>query len=403
MFRKSYNYSGLCSVKVISLCHGSTKIKFKMIARLIVKQIKSYLFLGKAIVIVGPRQVGKTTIIKEIVSLYKKEHLFLDADDALVREMFSSAELSKLKQIVGGNKILVIDEAQRIPDIGLIAKLIVDNIKDVQLILSGSSAFELTQQTGESLTGRKFTFNLWPISWKELEINLGYLKAEQELEKRLVFGFYPDIIMQEEIKERLLLELTDSYLFKDVLAYGNIRKPDILNKLLQALAYQVGSEVNYNELSALLKIDSKTVSFYIDLLEKAFVIFSVGSFSRNLRNEIKKSKKLYFYDNGIRNALIGNLKPLELRNDVGILWENFMMSERLKYNTYEEKRVQMYFWRTKQQQEIDLVEETGTDLAAFEFKWKQPNTIRFSKTFTGTYGIEPMLVHRGNFREFLEV
>jgi predicted AAA+ superfamily ATPase len=352
---------------------------------------------------IGPRQVGKTTIIKEIVSLYSKEHLFLDADDALVREMFSSAELSKLKQIVGGNKIVVIDEAQRIPDIGLIAKLIVDNIKDVQLILSGSSAFELTQQTGESLTGRKFTFNLWPISWKELETDLGYLKSQQELEKRLVFGFYPDIIMQEEIKERLLLELTDSYLFKDVLAYGNIRKPEILNKLLQAIAYQVGSEVNYNELSALLKIDSKTVSFYIDLLEKAFVIFTVGTFSRNLRNEIKKSKKLYFYDNGIRNALIGNLKPLELRNDVGILWENFLMSERLKYNTYEGKRAQMYFWRTKQQQEIDLVEETGTDLTAFEFKWKQPNTIKFSKTFTGTYSVEPLLVHKGNFREFLEV
>ncbi len=374
-----------------------------MIARLIVKQIQSYLFLGKAIVMVGPRQVGKTTIIKEIITLYSKEHLFLDADDALVREMFSSAELSKLKQIVGGNKIVVIDEAQRIPDIGLIAKLIVDNIKDVQLILSGSSAFELTQQTGESLTGRKFTFNLWPISWKELETDLGYLKSQQELEKRMVFGFYPDIIMQEEIKERLLLELTDSYLFKDVLAYGNIRKPDILNKLLQALAYQVGSEVNYNELSTLLKIDSKTVSFYIDLLEKAFVIYTVGSFSRNLRNEIKKSKKLYFYDNGIRNALIGNLKPLELRNDIGILWENFLMSERLKYNTYEGKRVKMFFWRTKQQQEIDLVEEIGTDLAAFEFKWKQPNTIKFSKTFTGTYNVEPMLVHRGNFREFLEV
>lgn len=374
-----------------------------MIARLIVKQIQSYLFLGKAIVMVGPRQVGKTTIIKEIITLYSKEHLFLDADDALVRDMFSSAELSKLKQIVGGNKIVVIDEAQRIPDIGLIAKLIVDNIKDVQLILSGSSAFELTQQTGESLTGRKFTFNLWPISWKELETDLGYLKSQQELEKRLVFGFYPDIIMQEEIKERLLLELTDSYLFKDVLAYGNIRKPDILNKLLQALAYQVGSEVNYNELSTLLKIDSKTVSFYIDLLEKAFVIYTVGSFSRNLRNEIKKSKKLYFYDNGIRNALIGNLKPLELRNDIGILWENFLMSERLKYNTYQGKRVKIFFWRTKQQQEIDLVEEIGTDLAAFEFKWKQPNTIKFSKTFTGTYNVEPMLVHKGNFREFLEV
>jgi predicted AAA+ superfamily ATPase len=372
-----------------------------MIARNQETNIKSLLFKGKVIILIGPRQVGKTTLIKHIANQSGLDHLFLDADDAVVRQLISQPDTTKLKQIVGNYKLVVIDEAQRISDIGLVAKIMIDQFKDVQLILSGSSSFELTQQLNEPLTGRKFTFHLWPISWNEFEKHVGYVKSEQWLETRLIYGFYPDVIIQDELKERIMKELADSYLFKDVLIYGKIRKPELLNQLLQALAYQCGQEVNYKELSDLIKIDAKTVSQYIELLEKSFVIFKLTSFSRNLRNEIKTSKKLYFYDNGIRNALIGNFDPLNARNDVGQLWENFLVSERLKLNDYNQSNSKMYFWRTKQQQEIDLIEVDRNHIKAFEFKWNPLKKVQIPKTFTNEYGTETSIVNRENFRAFL--
>jgi len=372
-----------------------------MIPRIIEQELKKYFFKGKAIVLIGPRQVGKTTLIKKIVNEFDETALFLDGDDNTIRNMIGIAESSKIKQVIGNHKIVVIDEAQRINEIGLVAKIIVDQFKEVQLVLSGSSAFELTQQMSEPLTGRKFTFHLWPISWQEYEAFAGYVKSEQELENRLVFGFYPDIIMQEKMQERLMAELTDSYLFKDILMYSNIRKPEVLHKLLQALAWQVGSEVNFKELGDLIGIDSKTVSLYIELLEKTYVIFKLSSFSRNLRNEIKSSKKIYFYDNGIRNALIGDFAPLVNRKDIGALWENFVISERMKQHSYQNKKTNLYFWRTKQQQEIDLIEEDNKVLKAFEIKWSATKKVNFSKTFTDTYPSETFVIHRENFREFV--
>jgi predicted AAA+ superfamily ATPase len=372
-----------------------------MIARNQESNLKALLFKGKVIILIGPRQVGKTTLIKNIANQSGLDFLFLDADDSVTRQLISQPDTTKLKQIVGNYPLVVIDEAQRINEIGLIAKIIVDQFKDVQLILSGSSSFELTQQLNEPLTGRKFTFHLWPISWNEFENHVGFVKSEQWLETRLIYGFYPDVIVQDDLKERIIKELADSYLFKDVLIYGNIRKPELLHQLLQALAYQCGQEVNYKELSDLLKVDAKTVSQYIELLEKSFVTFKLNSFSRNLRNEIKTSKKIYFYDNGIRNSLIGNFDPLNARNDVGQLWENFLMSEKLKYNDYHQNGTQMYFWRTKQQQEIDLIEVNRKEIKAYEFKWNPLKKVNIPKTFANEYGAEMMTVNRENFRAFL--
>lgn len=245
----------------------------------------------------------------------------------------------QIKSILDDYKYVFVDEAQRIDNIDLTAKIIHDQIPDVRLILSGSSSFELSGSTQEPLTGRKFSFNLYPISWKEFEQNVGFVAAEQDFPNRLVYGFYPEIITHVSDQETLLYELTESYLYKDVLALGIIKKQDIIFRLLQLLAFQMGNEVSYNELSRSLQIDVKTVISYIDLLEQAYVVYRLGTFSRNLRNEIKKNKKIYFYDNGVRNAPIKNLQPLPLRNDIGALWENFLMSERLKYLEYEGRKV----------------------------------------------------------------
>lgn len=373
-----------------------------MIPRFQEAKIKELLFKGKVVILLGPRQVGKTTLIKTIAEQSGLDYLFLDADDVVVRNYISKPDTILLKQIIGNHKLIIIDEAQRVENIGLVAKIIVDQFKDVQLILSGSSSFELTQQINEPLTGRKFTFQLWPVSWNEFEQHSGFLSAAQWLETRLVYGFYPDVIVNDPIKERIIKELTNSYLFKDVLAHGNIRKPELLQQLVQALAYQCGQEVNYSELSNLLKIDSKTVSQYIELLEKSFVVFRLNSFSGNLRNEIKLSKKIYFLDNGIRNALIGNFDPIQNRTDTGLLWENFLMSERFKFNNYHQNGYNMHFWRTKQQQEIDLIEVKDKQISAFEFKWNPLKKIKMPKTFQNTYGISISTVNRDNFRDFLK-
>lgn len=370
-----------------------------MINRFLQPQIEQKLGSGKAIFIIGPRQVGKTTLALELLKSY--DYLHLDCDDPTTRRVLTNPNTEQLKNLIGHKPFVFIDEAQRIDNIGITLKIITDQIKSTQLLVSGSSAFELNNKTNESLTGRKWTYHLFPIAWQEYEQFAGFLKSEQTLPIRLVYGFYPDIINNPSDETELLKNLTNSYLFKDILTYSGIRKPEILEKLLRALAFQVGHEVSYNELSQLLKIDTKTVISYIDLLEQSYVVFRLGSFSRNLRNEIKTNQKIYFYDNGVRNAVIGNFSPLEVRQDVGALWENFLMAERLKLNTYKQSTAGMYFWRTVRQQEIDYVEEDRGEISAYEFKWNSNAKMKTHKIFNETYKAQQYKITRENFRDFV--
>lgn len=372
-----------------------------MIKRFLEETIKNRLGKGKAILLIGPRQVGKTTLFNKI--LEGKTHIFLNGDDPTVRRMLSSPNLEQLRNIIGDKTYIFIDEAQRIENIGLTLKLITDQIKGVQLLVSGSSAFELTNQTHEPLTGRKWEYKLYPISWQEFENSVGYLKAEQQLELRILYGMYPDVINNFGEEQEILKQLTDSYLYKDILSYGGIRKPEILEKLLRALAFQIGSEVSFNELAQLLGIDKNTVSSYIDLLCQGYVIFKLPSFSKNLRNEIKTNQKIYFYDTGVRNMLIGNFINLELRQDKGNLWENFLISERLKSRSYNNSLASPYFWRTRSQQEIDYIEEEAGRITGFEIKWNPKAKVKIPRSFKDTYQAEVLVINRDNFREFIKL
>lgn len=371
-----------------------------MIARDLTAVLVKKLHKGKVIVLIGPRQVGKTTLINTLLA--DNDYLFLDGDDHSVAEIISKANTEALKNIIGSYKYVFIDEVQRIPEIGLKLKIMVDQIKDVQIIVSGSSAFDIGNATQEPLTGRKFEYQLFPISWNEFENNIGYIKAQQQLELRMLYGMYPDVINNFGEEYEILKNLVSSYLYKDVLALAGIRKSEYLEKVVQALAFQIGNEVSYNEIAQLVGIDKNTVSTYIDLLEKSFVVFRVNSFSKNLRNEIKANKKIYFYDNGVRNMIIGNFNNLELRQDKGALWENFMMAERLKFLSYTQSNVKSFFWRTTTQQEIDYVETNADDVAAFEFKWSPTKKVKLPKSFETAYNPSFMAVNKDNFRAFLK-
>jgi len=371
-----------------------------MIERIIKKDVESDFFKGKAIVVLGPRQVGKTTLIENI--LKNKEYLFLNADDSSVRQIMQQPNTFDLKRIIGQNNIVFIDEAQRLPEVGLTLKLITDQFKGVQLIVSGSSALEISNQTNEPLTGRKWEYLLYPISWHELESSIGYIESEKQLEHRLIYGMYPDVINHPGKEKDVLQQLANSYLYKDILALANIRKPELLERMLQALALQVGSEVSYNELAQLLQIDKNTIMVYLDLMEKAFIIFRLRSFSRNLRNEIKNNRKIYFWDNGIRNIIIANLNSFDIRQDKGALWENFLISERLKKNQYHKTIVNSFFWRTFQQQEIDYVEESNGKITGYEFKWKDNSRVSIPQRFKETYDATGIVVSRNNFRNFVD-
>lgn len=372
-----------------------------MISRTLSQTIEKRLFKSKALVLIGPRQVGKTTLLKNIVSNARYKFELLDGDDPVVRNLLEGPSTEELRSIIGDTKVLFVDEAQRIPNIGLTSKIITDQFSDVQLILSGSSALDLNSQIQESLTGRKRLFHLYPVSWEEWQEHVGYVTSEKDLQNRLIYGFYPEVLSNPKDQREILKELINSYLYKDVLMYAGIRKPDLIQKLVQALAYQIGGVVVYKELGDLLGIDPKTVGTYIDILEKAFVLFRLPSFSRNLRNEIKSHQKIYFFDNGIRNAVIGNFNVIDNRDDIGGLWENFLISERIKQNAYQRRDARSFFWRTKQKQEIDYVEEFDGKITGFEFKWNPKRNIRFSKTFSRTYKAETLGIHRDNFRSFV--
>ncbi|PLW98994.1 MAG: ATPase [Marinilabiliales bacterium] len=372
-----------------------------MIERTLESRIIDKIDTGKAIVLVGARQVGKTTLLKKI--LHEKDFLFLDADDPATRNSLTNPTTEQIRTIIGAHQYVFIDEAQRIPGIGLTLKIITDQMKETQLFISGSSSFDLGNELNEPLTGRKWEYEMFPISWEEYENSIGYIKSEQQLINRLLYGFYPEIINNQGREKETLKNLVNSYLYRDILAFSDIRKPEVLENLLQALALQMGSEVNYNELSQIIGINKITVQKYIDILEKGYVLFRLNSFSRNVRNEIKRNKKIYFYDNGIRNMIIGNFSPLDIRQDKGALWENFLVSERQKQNLYKDTFAKMYFWRTKQQQEVDFVEEQDGVITGFEFKWNARKSHRLPKTFTETYDAKSVLVDKNNFRDFVKL
>ena len=374
-----------------------------MIKRLLQDTIEARMFSGKAIIVVGARQVGKSTLFKMILEKHDEPTLSLNCDEPEVKEMLTQMNTQELKLLIGNNKIVMIDEAQRVENIGMIMKRITDNFPDVQLLVTGSSSFELQDKLNEPLTGRKFEYHLFPFSTGELFQAQGLLTVKQTLENRLIYGSYPDIINHTDDAKELLNNLSNSYLYKDLLSLESIRNPALLSKLLTALALQVTSEVSYNELAQTIGTDNKTVEKYIDLLEKCYIIFKLNGFSRNLRTELKKAKKFYFYDNGIRNAILQNFAPLALRQDVGALWENFFISERIKANQYAGRYVNSYFWRTNQQQEIDYIEESDGSFSVFEMKWnpKRTNT-KIPSPFMNTYDVkEQAIVTPENWMQWL--
>ena len=372
-----------------------------MIKRKLQDIIEKKLFDGKAILLMGPRQVGKTTLLKELFG-GREDVMWLNGDELDVQVLFEGVSATRLRAMFGRKKVIIIDEAQRIPDIGLRLKLVTDQIKDVQLIATGSSAFELATKTGESLTGRKWEYKMYPFSFGEMVDEHGLLEEKRMLPHRLIFGYYPEVVMRLGEEREILRLLSDSYLYKDVLMSDQINKPDSLVKLLQALAFQVGSQVSYNELAQLCGLDSKTVEKYVVLLEQSYVIFRLNSFSRNLRNELKTSKKIYFYDNGIRNALIANFNQIEGRADRGALWENFLISERKKFLEYNRLWENSWFWRTKEQKEIDWVEERDGKIIGYEFKWNPDQKVKIPRLFLDSYeNSDFRVIHRDNCDSFL--
>ncbi len=374
-----------------------------MITRTLQAKIEQRLFKGKAIVVVGARQVGKTTLFNEILRGRTEKTLRLNLDEADAREILSSPTMAELKQLIADNSIVMIDEAQRARDIGLTLKRIQDNFPHVQLMVTGSSSLDLRASINEPMTGRKWEYQLFPLSTAEILGANGILSVRQSLESRLIYGSYPDVLNYQAEARETLTNLTGSYLYKDLLELEGIRKPALLEKLLVALALQLGSEVSYNELAQTVGSDSKTVEKYIDLLEKCFIVFRLPAFSRNLRNELKKNRKIYFFDNGVRNAILQNFTPLSLRADVGALWENFFISERLKANHYGGHYAKSYFWRTKSQQEIDYIEECDGSLRAFELKWnpKRANT-SIPTSFLQAYPVEEaVVITPENYLDFL--
>ena len=363
-----------------------------MIQRKLNKLIGNQLYKGKAIILVGARQVGKTTLLNHIVQESDLSTLMMNCDEPEPRAVLSDTNVAKLNLLIGDHKLLVIDEAQKVDGIGTTLKLIVDNFKDVQVIATGSSAFELHNKLNEPLTGRKLEYRLFPVSSAEIVETFGLLEEKRTLENRLIYGSYPDIINHPEQARAYLTELTQSYLYKDLFSLGDIRKPQLIEKLVQALTFQVGSEVSTNELANMLQTDNKTIDKYIDLLEKCYVVFRLGGLNRNLRNELKKSKKIYFYDTGVRNAVIQQFAPAALRDDMGALWENFFIVERMKRNHYGQRFCNTYFWRTNQQQEIDFVEESDGQMTAFEMKWKPKKKASFPKSFLEAYPVKETVV-----------
>jgi uncharacterized protein len=372
-----------------------------MIKRSLFRTISKRISDNKAIILLGPRQAGKSTLLKELEIILPQPVKTVNGDEADVRALLTNSTSSQLKSFIGNAKTLVIDEAQRIENVGLTLKLITDNLP-TKIVATGSSAFELANKINEPLTGRKWEHMLFPISYTEMVNHTSQLEERRLLETRLVYGYYPEVVNSSGKEIDLLKQLANSYLYKDILMWQRIQKPERLEKLAQALAFQVGSEVSYHELGQMTGLDNETVERYLLLLERAFIIFRLTTFSRNLRNELKKTRKIYFFDNGLRNALINQFGPIGMRQDVGALWENFLISERMKYIQYNELYRNRYFWRTHTQQEIDYIEEYNGKLCAFEFKWNPKAKVHFPNSFLEAYpGVETSVITPANFEEFV--
>ncbi len=375
-----------------------------MIKRILEEKLKNKIDYTKAIILLGPRQVGKTTLVKSIAQSTNQKYIYFNGDDIETRNLWKIDNVSFLKQSFGENKLILLDEAQMIEDIGLICKQLIDAQKGLQLIITGSSSLNIANLTQEPLTGRKWEYNLFPISIEELLGHSSYLQILQNLNTYLVFGSYPEVLNNAQNAQEVLGNLANSYLYKDILALAGIKKPQILEKILMALAFQVGSEVSLNELSQTVGVDVKTIESYIYLLEQSFVVFRLNAFSRNLRNEINKKKKIFFYDVGIRNALISNYSPINQRNDLGAIWENFLIVERKKLLAYHGYYGKTYFWRNKDRAEIDYLEEINGEIYVYEFKWSPKERVKFSAIFMANYAPKStQSINRENFMEFLTV
>lgn len=373
-----------------------------VIRRTIQAHIEKKLFKQKVIIVYGARRVGKTTLLSSLRGQYEKESVYYNCDEPDIRRSLTEVTSTELKSLIGKRKIIFIDEAQRVKNIGITLKLIVDNFPQIQVVATGSSSFDLSNEVVEPLTGRKYEFYLFPFSLRELGQIYSPLEINRLLEKRIIKGMYPEVVLKEEEDEEILKEISRSYLYKDILQYQNLKNPEMLEKLLQALALQVGSEVSYNELGSLLGVDKKTVQRYVEILEKAFIIFRLRPYSRNLRKELSKLRKIYFFDTGVRNAIINNLNPLDLRQDTGSLWENFLIAERIKQNLNLGQGKNIYFWRTGDK-EIDYLEEEGEKLSGFEFKWRKEK-VKKPKLFLETHPKSKFqLINRENYHEFINL
>lgn len=372
-----------------------------MITRRIEEIIRKQLFGGRAIIIMGARQVGKTTLLRQLLAS-ENDVLWMSGDDPDVCSLFENITSTRLKAIIGTARLVVIDEAQRISNVGIKLKLITDQIPEVQLLASGSSSFELANKINEPLTGRKWEYKLYPLSFAELVNSTNLLEEKRMVPHRMVYGCYPTVVTHPGNEVAILKELTQSYLYKDILEFDKIHKPDKLAKLLQAIAYQVGSEVSFNELAQLCDLDAKTVANYVTILEQAYIVFRLGSFSRNLRNELKSSRKIYFFDNGIRNAIIGNFAQVENRDDVGALFENYVIAECVKRKEYTGDYANSWFWRNTAKQEIDYIEEKDGQIDAFELKWNPKRKCSSPLSFRNAYPNATFtVIHRDNIEDLL--
>ena len=374
-----------------------------MIKRNIESEIKSRLFSGKTILLLGPRQVGKTTLAQKIAAdLPDIPSRWVTGDDPETEQVFSGITLARLRAIVGDAKLVIIDEAQRIPNVGTTLKLLHDNMPGIQVIATGSSALDLAEKTSEPLTGRKLEYLMLPLSFAELTEYHGLIEERGSLRNRLIFGSYPEVFKTAGYERETLTLLANSYLYKDVFRLEQLKKPLLLEKIVRALALQIGSEVSYNEIGQLVGAASQTVEKYIELLEKAYIVFRLPALSRNERNEIKKGRKIYFFDNGIRNAVLGNFAPVETRTDIGALWENYLIAERFKVVELQRSFARRYFWRTTGQQEVDYIEELDGRFSAYEFKWSNTAKAKLPAVFSQNYAPEKFTVVRpDNFDSFL--